>query len=63
MMSESESTSNPSIEQLAKTREFYVGLALAISSSIFIGSSFIIKKKGLIKLSRIGLRAGAGGFG
>lgn len=31
--------------------------------SVFIGSSFIIKKKGLIRLSRIGKRAGAGGFG
>lgn len=35
-----------------------------VSSSIFIGSSFIIKKKALIKLNRIGgLRASAGGFG
>jgi hypothetical protein len=30
---------------------------------VFIGSSFIIKKKGLIRLSRIGKRASAGGFG
>lgn len=29
---------------------FYVGLGLAISSSIFIGASFVIKKKGLLKL-------------
>lgn len=35
-----------------------------MSSSLFIGSSFIIKKKALIKLNRIGgLRAAAGGFG
>lgn len=35
-----------------------------VSSSVFIGSSFIIKKKALIKLNRIGgLRASAGGFG
>lgn len=37
----------------------YVGLALAISSSIFIGSSFILKKKGLLKLAEKGVpRAG-----
>lgn len=35
------------------------GLLLAISSSIFIGSSFIIKKKGLRLASATGLRAGA----
>lgn len=51
------------IKELATTREFYIGLGLAISSSVFIGSSFIIKKKGLIRLSRIGKRASAGGFG
>lgn len=70
------------IKKLATSREFYIGLFLAISSSckinlsksagsqilfhmflVFIGSSFIIKKKGLIRLSRIGKRAGAGGFG
>ncbi|ESO04648.1 hypothetical protein HELRODRAFT_141893, partial [Helobdella robusta] len=42
------------------TRDFYIGLSLAVSSSIFIGSSFILKKKGLLKLSH---RAGSGGFG
>ncbi|CAH1187426.1 unnamed protein product [Phyllotreta striolata] len=43
---------------------FYAGLALALSSSLFIGSSFIIKKISLIRLSkRGGVRAGAGGFG
>lgn len=31
-------------------RDFYIGLALALSSSFFIGSSFILKKKGLLKL-------------
>jgi hypothetical protein len=37
----------------------YVGLALAISSSIFIGSSFILKKKGLLQLANKGVtRAG-----
>lgn len=44
--------------------EFYVGLGLAVSSSFFIGSSFIIKKKALLRFSRIGgLRAGSGGYG
>lgn len=40
--------------------DFYIGLALAMSSSLFIGTSFILKKKGLLKLS---VRAGNGGFG
>ncbi|KAJ8985274.1 hypothetical protein NQ317_007061 [Molorchus minor] len=44
--------------------EFYIGLLLALSSSTFIGSSFIIKKLSLIRLNRKGcLRASAGGFG
>lgn len=34
------------------------GLVLAVSSSIFIGSSFIIKKKGLRVAGSAGLRAG-----
>lgn len=34
------------------------GLILAMSSSIFIGSSFIIKKMGLKKAGSTGLRAG-----
>lgn len=34
------------------------GLCLAISSSLFIGSSFIIKKKGLQKAGASGVRAG-----
>ncbi|XP_028124921.1 probable magnesium transporter NIPA2 isoform X3 [Camellia sinensis] len=37
------------------------GLVLAISSSIFIGSSFIIKKKGLKKSGETGTRASSGG--
>ena len=32
-------------------KDFFIGLSLAILSSFFIGSSFILKKKGLIKLS------------
>jgi drug/metabolite transporter (DMT)-like permease len=45
--------------------DFYIGLGLAVSSSIFIGSSFIIKKKALIKLANNyngAQRASEGGF-
>ncbi|KAI3715619.1 hypothetical protein L6452_22605 [Arctium lappa] len=38
------------------------GLILALSSSLFIGSSFIIKKKGLKKAGASGIRAGSGGY-
>ncbi|KAJ8407263.1 hypothetical protein AAFF_G00278370 [Aldrovandia affinis] len=42
--------------------DFYIGLGLAISSSAFIGGSFILKKKGLLRLARKGsMRAGQGG--
>lgn len=34
------------------------GLVLAISSSLFIGASFIVKKKGLKKAGASGIRAG-----
>ncbi|KAH0520238.1 Magnesium transporter NIPA3 [Microtus ochrogaster] len=37
----------------------YAGLALAISSSIFIGSSFILKKKGLLQLANKGITRAA----
>jgi len=41
-------------------RGFYIGLTLAVSSSIFIGASFILKKKGLLRLAAKGTtRAGA----
>ncbi|CAJ0580897.1 unnamed protein product, partial [Mesorhabditis spiculigera] len=46
--------------------DFYIGLGLAVSSSLFIGSSFIIKKKALLKLAGGGdctARASEGGFG
>ncbi|KAL4353183.1 hypothetical protein GQ457_06G034470 [Hibiscus cannabinus] len=39
------------------------GFILAMVSSAFIGSSFIIKKKGLRKASVNGPRAGSGGYG
>ena len=32
--------------------DYYKGLALALSSCIFIGTSFIVKKKGLLKVAR-----------
>ncbi len=38
--------------------DFYIGLFLACSSSIFIGTSFILKKKGLLRLTH---RAGKHG--
>jgi hypothetical protein len=34
------------------------GLLLAVSSSLFIGASFIVKKKGLKKAGASGVRAG-----
>nr|CAC44630.1 hypothetical protein [Takifugu rubripes] len=42
--------------------DFYIGLSLAVSSSAFIGASFILKKRGLLRLARKGsMRAGQGG--
>ncbi|KAH9298822.1 hypothetical protein KI387_030504 [Taxus chinensis] len=38
------------------------GLVLALSSSLFIGASFIIKKKGLKRAGASGVRAGVGGY-
>eukprot|EP00062_Callorhinchus_milii_P008248 gi/632950748/ref/XP_007890907.1/ PREDICTED: magnesium transporter NIPA3 [Callorhinchus milii] len=41
----------------------YIGLFLAVISSLFIGCSFIFKKKGLLRLSEKGItRAGQGGY-
>lgn len=60
----SDSSMPPSISDLYSQDEFYIGLGLAISSCFFIGSSFIIKKKALLRLSKLGeVRAGSGGFG
>lgn len=36
-----------------------MGLVLAVSSSLFIGSSFILKKKGLKRAAANGTRAGS----
>lgn len=43
--------------------QFWIGVALSLASSVFIGLSFIIKKKALIKLSKGGRRANQGGYG
>lgn len=52
-------TSSVTMGQDRGKYDFYVGLALAVSSSIFIGGSFILKKKGLLRLARKGsMRAG-----
>uniref|UniRef100_A0A7N0U3M0 Probable magnesium transporter n=1 Tax=Kalanchoe fedtschenkoi TaxID=63787 RepID=A0A7N0U3M0_KALFE len=47
---------------ISVSRDNVNGLALAVSSSVFIGSSFIIKKKGLKKAGSNGVRAGSGGY-
>lgn len=45
--------------EAAYRSDFYIGLALAVSSTIFIGGSFILKKKGLLRLAKNGsTRAG-----
>ncbi|CAA2960497.1 probable magnesium transporter NIPA6 [Olea europaea subsp. europaea] len=38
------------------------GLVLAMLSSLFIGTSFILKKKGLKRTADVGTRAGTGGY-
>ncbi|KAJ8047754.1 Magnesium transporter NIPA2 [Holothuria leucospilota] len=43
------------------TRDVYIGFSLAVSSTIFIGTSSIVKKKALIKISTYAKRAGDGG--
>ncbi|CAF0841569.1 unnamed protein product [Adineta steineri] len=34
-----------------KSNDFFIGISLALLSNLFIGSSFVLKKKGLLKLS------------
>lgn len=61
---------SPAVDVLASTadttgstRDFYIGLTLAVSSSVFIGTSFIVKKKGLLRVARTSTtRAGSGGY-
>lgn len=58
-MTERSNTSGLTMGQDRGKYDFYIGLGLAISSSIFIGGSFILKKKGLLRLARKGsMRAG-----
>lgn len=47
------------------SNDFFIGVGLAVSSSLFIGSSFILKKKGLLQLTNYhgSVRAASGGFG
>ncbi|KAG8547817.1 hypothetical protein GDO81_027432 [Engystomops pustulosus] len=53
-----------STSTLQSNHDFIIGLALAVFSSILIGCSVILKKKGLLHLSQQGhTRAGAGGHG
>lgn len=54
-----------SMDEIAVNQaRFWTGLGLAVSSSLFIGASFIIKKKALQKLCLQGnVRAGSGGHG
>lgn len=64
MTTNKDGTSLEDLSELYNKTEFYIGLSLAVCSSFFIGSSFIIKKKALIQLNRSGnLRASAGGLG
>ncbi|XP_042334365.1 magnesium transporter NIPA2-like isoform X2 [Sceloporus undulatus] len=50
------------MEEVTERYDFYIGLGLALSSSLFIGGSFILKKKGLLKLNgKSSVRAGLGG--
>ncbi|XP_073477271.1 magnesium transporter NIPA4 [Aquarana catesbeiana] len=57
-------TFNASITSSKTNYEFLIGLALAVFSSLLIGGSVILKKKGLLHLSEQGrTRAGAGGHG
>ncbi|XP_072476797.1 magnesium transporter NIPA3 isoform X2 [Notamacropus eugenii] len=47
---------NLSISTSAENQySLFLGLVLAISSSVFIGSSFILKKKGLLQLAKKGI--------
>ncbi|XP_056413551.1 magnesium transporter NIPA3 isoform X1 [Hyla sarda] len=62
-ISQSDNETNLSIATFRNKYNLYIGLMLAISSSLFIGSSFIMKKKGLLRLADKGVtRAGQGGF-
>ncbi|UJR13423.1 hypothetical protein I4U23_000438 [Adineta vaga] len=57
--------SSSTINTSTNTNQFRIGVCLALASSLFIGTSFILKKKGLLKLTVYNgaIRAGSGGFG
>ena len=51
-------TFDPDFDQTTPLSDRSKGLLLAVSSSIFIGASFIVKKKGLRAAGATGIRAG-----
>lgn len=51
-------TFDPNFDQTTPLSDRSKGLLLAVSSSIFIGASFIVKKKGLRAAGATGIRAG-----
>ncbi|KAI5068615.1 hypothetical protein GOP47_0016960 [Adiantum capillus-veneris] len=61
-MAESSSGDASSSSFMYMTSDNVKGLILALSSSLFIGASFIIKKKGLKKAASSSVRAGLGGY-
>jgi len=62
-LSQSSSLNSPDDpNDTAADTNFYIGLTLAISSTIFIGASFIVKKVALQRLASHGLRASDGGY-
>ena len=58
---EVEAPDTVSFADFASNNENTKGVALALMSSLFIGASFIIKKKGLLAAGQSGVRASAGG--
>ena len=62
---EEDARPDSSMDDVSSDRmRFWLGLGLALSSTVFIGSSFIVKKLALRGLASSGqTRAGAGGFG
>ncbi|KAL2985550.1 hypothetical protein AAZX31_12G158000 [Glycine max] len=61
-MATSSSSSSTSSWREGMSSDNIKGLCLALSSSFFIGASFIVKKKGLKKAGASGIRAGSGGY-
>ena len=45
-------TNMPAEDESVNRDNYYKGLALALSSCVFIGTSFIVKKKGLLRVAR-----------